>query len=131
MRGQLPERLRGRTLLPHLNDILLMRGFLEAEGQMFNGPPLRLLRRLRTLYELLDSNNSSISSTRGETVCRKARGSTGRPWNGFMKMALLIWDGVISGENHFGASCFRSKRTGKTCCVTITVGHAPSHGLTT
>ena len=92
MRGRLSERLRGRTLLQHLNDILLMRGFLEAEGQVFTGPPLPLLRRLRTLYELLDSNRStsSVSSTRGLEVCRTARGSTDRPWSGSMKIISHI-----------------------------------------
>ena len=94
MRGRLPERRLGRTLLQRTNDILLMRGRAEAEGQELRDPPLRLRRRLRTLYGLLDSD-SSTSSTRGKTVCRKARGLTDRPWNGFMKMALLIWDGVF------------------------------------
>ena len=96
MRGRLPERRLGRTLLQRLNDILLMRGRAEAEGQELCDPLLQLLRRLRTSYGLLDSDRStsSISSTRGKKVCRKARGSTDRPWSGFMKKVLLSWDGL-------------------------------------
>ena len=132
-RGRLPERLRGRTLLQHLNDILLMRGFLEAEGQMFNGPPLRLLRRLRISYELLDSNRStsSVSSTRGLEVCRMARGLTDRLWNGSMKIISHTWDGVTTGEKRSGASYFQSTTTKRSCYATTTAGLASLPGRKT